>query len=101
MRRGEPHLNTVNRSPDAQNENWLFSIARNRATKTLYSLLSIDCRFPKLDVAGSTPVSRSNFSTTCTNPFHSVLRLCSDYITWRLFSNWLTASSRLSTGDCV
>jgi hypothetical protein len=44
----EHRLNTVKRSPDAQNENWLFSIARNRATKTLYSLLSIECRFPKM-----------------------------------------------------
>jgi len=32
---------------------------------------------PKLDVAGSNPVSRSIFSMTCTNPFHPVLRLCS------------------------
>jgi hypothetical protein len=28
-----------------------------------------------------------------------VLRLCSDYITCRLFSSWLTAASLLSTGD--
>ena len=43
-------LNTVKRSPDAQNENWVNSIARKRSTKTLCSLLSIDSRFPKLDV---------------------------------------------------
>jgi hypothetical protein len=36
----------------------LNSIARRRSTKTLYSLLSIDSRLPKLDVAGSNPVSR-------------------------------------------
>src|ERR1019366_6676411 len=42
---------------------------------------------PKLDVAGSSPVSRSMFSMTCTNPFHPVLRLCSDHITCRLFSS--------------
>jgi hypothetical protein len=38
---------------------------------------------------------------TCTNPFHPVLRLCSVYITSRLFSSWFTMSSLLSTGDCV
>jgi hypothetical protein len=66
----EHHLNTVKRSPDAQNENWLFSIARKRPTKTPCSLLSIDRRFPKLDVAGSTPVSRSIFclATLSKNP---------------------------------
>ena len=57
--------------------------------------------FPKLDVAGSNPVSRSMFSITYKNPFHPVLRLCSDHITCKLFSNWLTAASLLSTGDCV
>jgi hypothetical protein len=30
-----------------------------------------------------------------------VLHLCSDYITKRRFSSWLTAGSLLSTGDCV
>jgi hypothetical protein len=61
----------------------------------------VECQLPKLDVAGSNPVSRSMFSTTCINPFDPVLRLCSDYITCRLFSSWLTAASLLSTGDCV
>jgi hypothetical protein len=60
----EHHLNTVKRSPDAQNENWLNSIARKRSTKTPCSLFAIDSPIPKLDVAGSNPVSRSNFSTT-------------------------------------
>ena len=52
-----------------------------------YLLYSIDAEIPKLDVAGSNPVSRSIFSITYTNRLHSVLRLCSDYITWRLFSS--------------
>jgi hypothetical protein len=60
-RRGEHHLNTVKRRPEVQNENWLNSIARKRQTKTLCSLFAIDSRLPKLDVAGSNPVSRSNF----------------------------------------
>jgi len=51
MRYGEHRLNTIKRSPDAQNENWLNSIARKRSTKTPCSLLSIDSRFPKLHVA--------------------------------------------------
>jgi hypothetical protein len=62
---------------------------------------AVECQLPKLDVAGSIPVSRSIFSTVCTNRLHSVLRLCSDYITCKLFSSWLTAASLLSTGDCV
>jgi hypothetical protein len=47
---GEHRLNTIKRSPDAQNENWLNSIARKKPTKTLCTLLSIDSRLPKLDV---------------------------------------------------
>jgi hypothetical protein len=58
----EHHLNTVKRSPDAQNENWLNSIARKRPTKTPCSLFAIDSPIPKLDVAGSTPVSRSKIN---------------------------------------
>jgi hypothetical protein len=27
-------LNTIKRSPDAQNENWVISVARTRSTKT-------------------------------------------------------------------
>jgi hypothetical protein len=36
-----------------------------------------DRHLPNLDVAGSSPVSRSMFSITCVNPFHVVLRLFS------------------------
>jgi hypothetical protein len=61
----------------------------------------VECQLPKLDVVGSSPISRSIFSTTCINPFHPVLRLCSVYITCRLFSSWFTIASRVSTGDCV
>jgi hypothetical protein len=48
----------------AQSENAVFSIARTRCRETLCSLFPIYCRLPKLDVAGSTPVSRSIFSIT-------------------------------------
>jgi hypothetical protein len=74
----EHRLNTVKRSPGAQNENWAISIARTRSTKTLCSMLSIDSRIPKLDVAGSTPVSRSNFSKTYEPQPNPVLDPCSN-----------------------
>jgi hypothetical protein len=77
--RGEHHLNTVKRSPDVQNENWLNPIARKRSTKTLCSSLSIEGRLPKLDVAGSSPVSRSIFSMTYRDGSCFVLHLCSVY----------------------
>jgi hypothetical protein len=57
----EHRLNTVKRSTEVQNENRLSCIARTRLTKTLCALLSIYSRFPKLNVAGSIPVSRSRF----------------------------------------
>jgi hypothetical protein len=34
----------------------------------------VECQLPKLDVAGSTPVSRSNFSTTWRLPEQSLLQ---------------------------
>jgi hypothetical protein len=48
-------LNTVKRSPDAQNENRVSSIARKRWTKTLCRLLPIYSRLPKLNGASSNP----------------------------------------------
>ena len=62
---------------------------------------AVECQLPKLDVAGSIPVPRSILSISCRNRFHPVLRLCSVYITCRLFSSLLTAGSLLSTDDCV
>ena len=55
----------------------------------------VECQLPKLDVAGSTPVSRSIFSitwersATSSTPFHSVKRL------ERLFPSCSAASARL------
>ncbi len=46
----------------AQSENWVISIARTRCPETQCSLFPICCRFPKLDVAGSSPVSRSKIN---------------------------------------
>jgi hypothetical protein len=60
--RREHYLNTTKRAPGAQNENSVIPIAKTRLTKTPCCLLSIESRLPKLDVAGSTPVSRSIFS---------------------------------------
>jgi len=45
-----------------QIENLMLSIAKKRVLKTLCLLLSFDNQFPKLDVAGSNPVSRSIYS---------------------------------------
>ena len=39
------------------------------------SLFTNDSRIPKLDVAGSIPVSRSMFSLTWVSEFHALLRL--------------------------
>ena len=61
----------------------------------------VECQLPKLDVAGSSPVSRSIFSITYKNQLHSEHRLNTIYITRRLFSNWFTMPSLLSTGDFV
>ena len=49
----------------------------------------VECQLPKLDVASSTLVSRSIFSTTYKNQFHSVLRLCCVYM--------ISAASNCST----
>jgi hypothetical protein len=64
----------------------------------------VECQLPKLDVAGSTPVSRSNFSKTYRHQLNSELRLNANnavYITSRLFSSMFTMSSLPSTGVCV
>ncbi len=47
----------------------------------------VECQLPKLDVAGSTPVSRSNFSKTYEPPPNPVLDLCSIQFTASDFSN--------------
>jgi hypothetical protein len=44
----EHHLNTVKQSGEGQDENWVFSIARKRPTKTLWSLFAIESHFGKL-----------------------------------------------------
>ena len=60
-------LCSVKSRAKAQSENWVFSIARTRCPETQCSLFPICCRLPKLDVAGSSPVSRSIFSITYKN----------------------------------
>jgi hypothetical protein len=54
-------MNSVKKFREVQIENCMDSIARTSRTKTALSLFSIDRRLPKLDVAGSTPVSRSMY----------------------------------------
>jgi hypothetical protein len=69
--------------------------------ETQKSLFPIYSRLPKLDVVGSNPISRSIFSWVYGYQLHSEHRLNTIYITRRLFSNWFTITSLLSTGDCV
>ena len=47
----------------------------------------VECQLPKLDVAGSTPVSRSNFSKTYEHQSNPLLDLCSIQFTESVFSN--------------
>jgi len=64
----------------AQGENWVILNRQKEVQETQCTLFPICCRLPKLDVAGSNPVSRSIFSmtwdssTTSFTPFHSVKR---------------------------
>ena len=58
-------------------------------------------QLPKLNVAGSIPVSRSIKSMVYEETPKTLLHSCSNYMRKRLFSSWLTAGSLLSTGDCV
>jgi len=52
-------INTTQLRGRADFENCFVSHRQNKAQKTPYPLYSIDAPFPKLDVAGSSPVSRS------------------------------------------
>ena len=73
----ERHVNTVKHHETVHTEISVSCIARTRPTKTLCSLLSIDRHFPKLDVAGSIPVSRSNLFNNLRTVAKPVLRWCS------------------------
>src|ERR1700733_14703768 len=57
--------------------------------------------FPSWTSRVRTPSPAPKESTVCKYQLHPVLRLCSVYITSRLFSSWFTIANRLSTGDCV
>jgi hypothetical protein len=60
---------------------------QNDATKTLSLLFAIYRQFPKLNVAGSIPVSRSIKSTRYDETIKPLLHSCSNYMTTRLFSS--------------
>ena len=53
------HLCSVKKFSGAKGDNWPILYRQNEMQETLLSLFSIYSRFPKLDVAGSNPVSRS------------------------------------------
>ena len=55
----EHRLNTIKRNGSNTRENPNVLHRQNRATKALSSLFAIYGQFPKLNVAGSIPVSRS------------------------------------------
>ena len=71
----------------AQSENAVISIARTRCQETLYSLFPIYCRIPKLDVAGSIPVSRSNLSITYGQRLN-LCSVCAPFINYAPLSYW-------------
>ncbi len=54
----------------------------------------VECQLPKLDVAGSTPVSRSIFSMPWKAPIQRPSPIESIYITSIIFSSSFTASRR-------
>ena len=56
----------------------------------------VECQLPKLDVAGSTPVSRSNFSIIYSSPSPTACSKMLHYITSRTESAG-SASSSAST----
>jgi len=62
----ELHLNSVKVSREGQSGNQAILNRQNEMMKTPCLLFSFESRLPKLDVAGSIPVSRSIFSMTCT-----------------------------------
>jgi hypothetical protein len=61
---GVLHLCSVSELGGAQCENLSILNRQNEVQETQYSLFPIYRRLPKLDVAGSTPVSRSKKSTS-------------------------------------
>ena len=59
---GVLRLCSVKSRPEAQGENRAILYRQNEMPETQKSLFPIYSRLPKLDVAGSSPVSRSIFS---------------------------------------
>ena len=56
----------------------------------------VECQLPKLDVAGSTPVSRSKKSIAYKNPLFNPYSVYSINPRNTAFSTWLTASNLCS-----
>jgi hypothetical protein len=74
---------------------------RKPRLRRLNPLFTIDIRFPKLDVAGSNPVSRSRKIKQLASPPPPCTPLYSIYITTSACSSWSTITFRCSTGDFV
>ena len=60
----------------------------------------VECQLPKLDVVGSSPISRSKKFKHLAPPLPTCTPLYSVYIT-RERSNWSTTTFLRSTGDLV
>ena len=78
---GELRLNTVKDSAKQIFEYPVFPIARMEYENPLCSLFAIYCQFPKLNVAGSIPVSRSNLLRTVPPQPHYFYKTSCTFIT--------------------
>jgi hypothetical protein len=74
------HLCSVSVLSKGQGKNRRILYRQTDMQKTQCSLFAIYGRLPKLDVAGSSPVSRSMFSITCKPRRISVCLICLDYL---------------------
>jgi hypothetical protein len=95
------HLCSISELKGALSENRRILYRQNEVQETLLFLFPIYRRLPKLDVAGSNPVSRSIKSTTYKNPPFNRYSVYSIKGFKTAFSTWLTASSLWSRPVCV
>ena len=83
----ELRLNSIKDSAKQIIENPVFPIARMECENPLCSLFAIYVHLPKLNVAGSIPVSRSIKSMFYEETPKTLLHSCSNYMRKRLFSS--------------
>jgi hypothetical protein len=76
--KAEQHLHSIQIRERTAAQNCLNFDTRNPPGEKVSTLFTIDRPLPKLDVAGSNPVSRSIFSITCTPRPISFCLICLD-----------------------